>query len=291
LTLFARRQRLWKFLRAPEDTRVDKGLVGKRILVTRASVQAREFAAEIRKRGGKPVLFPTIDIAPPKSWANCDAAIAAINRYDVILFTSSNGVTHFFNRLRALGKTELPTNMKVIAVGERTAATLHELEILAVEMPARFSSAGVSALLKASRVRGTTFLFPCGNLRKEEILMHIRSLGGKVTPVTVYSTTKPRSSNVRRVQELLDRDKIDVLTFASPSAVFNFVSLIPSYPTRAQNPPSAAIGKTTASALREAGVRPAIIARISTSQGLLDEIAEYFSRRQQSARTRSIRNA
>jgi uroporphyrinogen-III synthase len=290
LTLFVRQQRLSKFLHTPELTPVDKGLVGKRILVTRASVQAREFAAEIRKRGGKPVLFPTIHIAPPKSWVICDTAIAAINRYDVLLFTSSNGVTHFFNRLRTLGKTDLPAKMKVIAVGERTAATLHELEILAVEMPARFSSAGVAALLKASRVRGTTFLFPCGNLRKEDIITHIRSLGGKVTPVTVYSTTKPRSSNVRRVQELLDGDKIDVLTFASPSAVVNFVSLIPGYPTRTQNPPSAAIGKTTASALREAGIRPAIIARVSTSHGLLDEVAEYFSHRQPSARTRDAKN-
>lgn len=258
---------------------MERPLDGKRILITRASHQSQEFAAAIKRLGGTPLFFPAIEIGPPRSWKRCDAAIAATERYDAALFTSANGVTHFFDRMRKLGSPQLPSQMSVVAVGERTAALLKELGVKAVQVPSAFSSKDLAALLNASRVRGKRFLFPCGNLRKEDSLTHIRSLGGTIAPVIVYTTNKPRKANMARVKELLKRGTIDIVTFASPSAVANFVAMIPDFARHLPRPASAAIGKTTAAALREAGIRPDAIATVSTSAGLLDALVEFVHRR------------
>ena len=70
-------------------------LTGKTILVTRAAHQAEEFARAIERYGGTPILFPTIDVQPPKSWEECDRAIDGISRYDGFLFASANAVSFF----------------------------------------------------------------------------------------------------------------------------------------------------------------------------------------------------
>ena len=74
-------------------------IANKTILITRAAHQAPEFADALRRLGGTPVLFPTIEIVAPASWDECDRAIDALYMYDGIIFTSRNGVEFFMRRL------------------------------------------------------------------------------------------------------------------------------------------------------------------------------------------------
>src|SRR6185436_10834583 len=80
-----------------------KVLFGKTIVITRALEQAAEFAHLLEEEGAEVVSFPTIQIVPPKTWEPVDKAIESLSRFDWILFTSVNGVRHFFERLKARG--------------------------------------------------------------------------------------------------------------------------------------------------------------------------------------------
>ena len=68
-------------------------LVGSRVVVTRARGQAEHLSGALRLLGATVIELPTIEICPPNDWAPLDQAIAELEQYDWIIFTSANGVT------------------------------------------------------------------------------------------------------------------------------------------------------------------------------------------------------
>ena len=65
---------------------------------------------------------PTIEISPLDSYELLDEAIEHLYGYDWLIFTSVNGVNHFFARLHAGGhETSELDELKVCAIGEATA--------------------------------------------------------------------------------------------------------------------------------------------------------------------------
>src|SRR5215213_2508584 len=79
-------------------------LQGRRIAVTRAHDQAGDLLARLRELGAAPLECPAIAIVPPASYAPLDAALAQIDRYGWIIFTSVNGVAAFRDRLAHAGR-------------------------------------------------------------------------------------------------------------------------------------------------------------------------------------------
>ena len=73
-------------------------LQNKRILVTRTRHQASELAARLEALGAIPILIPTIEIVSPETYVPLDAALAQLEIYDWLLFTSANAVEVFHQR-------------------------------------------------------------------------------------------------------------------------------------------------------------------------------------------------
>ena len=73
-----------------------------RILVTRAPKQGSTLAGHLRAHGLEPVLLPTIEIAEPTSFAPLDAALAHLDTFHWLLFTSANAAEALANRLSPL---------------------------------------------------------------------------------------------------------------------------------------------------------------------------------------------
>src|SRR5262245_24654958 len=82
-------------------TPLSRPLRGKRILVTRRKAQSKAITTQLESLGATVVHCPTIEVVPPASWEPLDAAIERINEYDWLLFTSSNAVRYFFDRVKA----------------------------------------------------------------------------------------------------------------------------------------------------------------------------------------------
>ena len=73
------------------------------MLVTRAAHQASELADRLRALGATPILIPTIEIAPPSSYAPLDAALCELATFDCVAFTSANAVQSFHARALLIG--------------------------------------------------------------------------------------------------------------------------------------------------------------------------------------------
>ncbi len=251
----------------------------KTILITRRADQAGEFVAEVRRRGGRPLLFPLLHITDPPSWEECDRAIRELGSFDAVAFSSANAARKFLDRCRAT-HTDLSAvaRLRLYAVGEKTAAVLREYGLPDVAIPDTFSGKALAGAIPPSEIRGKRFLVPRGSRAGEDLAGGLRGRGADVVPVTVYETVMPASADPASVRAMLDDGIIDVITFASPSAAEGFTALVPEFRHDAspRRPKVAVIGPVTAEAVRSLGMRVDIVAATSTVMGLVDAIDDYF---------------
>lgn len=255
-------------------------LQGKTILVTRPREQAGQMIAEIERRGGRAVLFPTISITEPDSWQACDDAIARLGSYHALVFTSVNGVKGFRQRCLIHG-TRLAdfTGLLVYAVGQKTKDELVGSGFRVDFLPSEYSASALATGLSRLELNGRRILFPRGNIGREEIVDALAGVHAIVDPVTVYKTIPASVDEADLIAREISSGRINVVTFASPSAAANFFAAVPRQILASMDPPVclAAIGPTTESSLREMGCPVDIVANESTSDGLVEAIDSYFN--------------
>ena len=252
-------------------------LSGKTILVTRAQKQSEEFKALLEKFGAHVIIFPVIKIQPVSSWVECDRVIKKIQEYDGVLFTSVNAVENFVRRMEetASEKINILQQKVCYVVGERTRQEAENSRLTIKESSMRVDGESLGREIIKESVNGKKFLFPKGNLANNVLPDMLRYNGATVDDVVVYETTKPNDSDIQLIENLLKQQKIDVVTFFSPSSVQNFFLLVSS--ARTSSLVFAVIGETTAQALGEIHVSVDIIAPQPTSDALTKAIVKFYS--------------
>src|SRR5919202_1087127 len=97
-------------------------LAGKTVMLTRPPAQSADMAAMLERLGARVIHCPTIAVAEPSSWQPLDAAIAGLESYDWLIFTSANGVEFFFRRLgeRRGDGLSVASRLQTCAVGPAT---------------------------------------------------------------------------------------------------------------------------------------------------------------------------
>src|SRR5262249_9592999 len=114
-------------------------LFGRRVLVARTEGQAEETARLLRRRGADPIVFPVLVLRDPPDPSRVGRAVRELATYDLVAFTSENGVARFFARVRAEGRDARAFGgAKVAAIGSGTAAALAALGIVADVIPGDF---------------------------------------------------------------------------------------------------------------------------------------------------------
>jgi uroporphyrinogen III methyltransferase/synthase len=203
-----------------------KPLFGKRVVLTRAQEQAREFSQLLAAFGAEPVEVPTIQIVPPDSWQAIDDAITSLCAYQWLIFTSINGVRPFMDRLHAAGKdARALANLRLCAIGPRTAQELGTYGLTPDVIPTEFQAEGVLAALAHVGVRGNHILIPRAEVAREILPAQLRELGAIVEVIPVYRTIAPAVDVASLTQQLHD-GQVAVVTFTSSSTVRNFVELL-----------------------------------------------------------------
>jgi uroporphyrinogen-III synthase len=255
-------------------------LLNTTILITRQRAQSADLIAGIERRGGIPLIFPMICIQDPGSWEKADTALRQISLYDGIVLTSVNGVGRFFGRVNTLG-IAIPDKCAVFAVGEKTAEEIRRHGMHVEAIPKSYSATGLVELFRERGIGGKRFLYPRGNKGREELIDGMTGLGATVDAVEVYSNVPASGSGDQELWRKVNSGGIDVVLFASPSAASHFFELVPesAHPALRSKITIAAIGPTTAAAIRELGFPVDIIASTSTTEGLLDAIEIYCENR------------
>lgn len=253
-------------------------LFGKRILVTRPEDQATGFIMALSGLGAQCLLFPTIEIIPPESWGELDRAIEGLSRYDWILFTSVNGVAHFFARLDVAKKDTRHLNgIKIGAIGPKTAAALMDRGINPDLIPDTYRAEEMVEALKGYPINGKRVLLPRPAIARDSIPKSLKSLGALVDEVEAYQTVQPEYSQ-DQLGGLFKKGKIDMITFTSPSGVTNFLALLEGKPIYEEisKVGVACIGPVTAQKAKEVGLKVVVAPDEYTAEALARAIAEFY---------------
>ncbi len=256
-----------------------KPLFGKRIVLTRAREQAREFSQLLAAFGAEPIEVPTIQIVPPASWEAIDGAVTRLNTYQWLIFTSVNGVRPFMDRLHSAGKdARALANLRLCAIGPRTAQELETHGLTPDVIPAEFQAEGVIAALTQVGIRGSRILIPRAEVAREILPEQLRELGATVEVIPVYRTIAPALDVASLTQQFYD-GRVAAVTFTSSSTVRNFMEL---FGGRDMVIPLvskvvvACIGPITASTAREYGLTVTVMPEENTVPALADAIVRYF---------------
>ena len=256
-------------------------LAGKRIVITRARSQASRLARRIEELGGEVIEFPTIDIEPPESYAPLDDAIAKIDSYDWLIFTSINGVEQFLSRLRTFDKslTEL-RDVKISAIGPATAKRLEAAGCRDCVVPQRYQAEGILETLNPGMMRGKRVLIARAAKARDILPQTLRQWGATVDVIAAYRTVIPMTDS-SALTNLLQMHGVDMITFTSSSTVANFVELFPrqSLASLLDGIAVACIGPITKKTVEEMGGHADVVSEEFTIPGLVRALAEYFARK------------
>ncbi len=185
----------------------------KRVLVTRQFEQVGSFVNALSKKGHYPFLLPMIETVQL-----CPAIDDGI--YEVVLFTSANAVKYFTpynDRVRGL---------VYIAVGPKTAQAMQVfLGVSADRIPVVYDIQNVKKILTSIKLDGARILSPGAKDRSDESLNEISNMGASILTPVVYETNfadYPKGY----VDQFIIENKINTVTFCSPSSAKSFVSQV-----------------------------------------------------------------
>jgi uroporphyrinogen III methyltransferase/synthase len=253
-------------------------LLGRRILVTRATERAAEFVDRLERLGAEAIAAPTIELAAAPSPAVLDAALAALDSFDWIVFTSAHGVDVLFARLRAIGNdVRRLGRARLAAIGPATAEALASRGLRADLVPETFRGEDFAEAL-APHVAGRRVLLPRAEGAREVLPQALARAGAEVVDVATYRAEAAKDLP-GRVRQLLAEDALDAITFTSPSTVRGFHALLEGGARASGRARIACIGPVTAQAARALGWGVDVEAREYTTDGLARALIDYFTGR------------
>jgi len=257
-------------------------LFGKRILVTRPREQAGELVERLEAMGAEAIEAPMIRILPPDDYGPLDDACTRAGAFDWIIFSSSNAVDVFVERLLGTARDlRSLAGVKLCVVGPATAERLasHGLKV-DLTPPEYRAEAVVRAIAETNEVRGIRVLLPHADIGREIIADELRRQGALVTEVVAYRTVvvEPERDGEPDIYHMLLERRIDVVTFTSASAVRNFVQVVGAEPAAdlLRTTSVASIGPVTAEAAARFNIETTILPAHYTVPSLVDAIVEHF---------------
>lgn len=238
--------------------------------VTRAADDAGELEEQLRVKGAVPVPIPLTRILPAVDDAPLRRALAALDDFDWVVFTSARAV-------RAIaGLTSLSSmRPRVAAVGPATASAVRELIGRDPDIVPSLTTgaAVVPAMLQHHALKGARVLWPRAEQPRAELPRDLVQAGARLEDPVAYRII-PDLEAGSRLARMDAAAEVDVITFTAPSAVDCFASA-QSGPIRSV---IAVIGPTTAAAARTHGLPVHVAARKPIISALVAALAEFHER-------------
>jgi len=167
---------------------------------------------------------PMIKLVGIEDYTAADAVLKDLSPYDWILFTSTNGVKFFFERLNVIGLDARSLHStKVAVIGSTTAEMLKGFGVLADMQPKLESSAGLLGEFDKVGVEGKKVLLVKPEVGAPVLSEKLSAAGAEVEIVVVYK-------NIDIEPEPTDFDFIDQILFTSASTVRVFCKRYDSVP-------------------------------------------------------------
>lgn len=164
--------------------------------------------------------------------------------HTAVIFTSRNAVDHFF-RLCKESKIEVPSDMKYFCISEQTANYLQKYIVIRKRKIFTGSKTAQDLLEILKKHKNEKYIFPCSNIRKNDIPDYLQENGYEFSEAVIYRTVASDLSDLAHVN-------YDIIAFFSPSGINSLFVNFPDF--KQNNTRIAAFGPTTSKAVNEAGL-------------------------------------
>lgn len=245
-------------------------LFGQTVLVTRPAGQAESMAMLLRDRGAQALVQPAIEIVPPDDWNDVDAKIASLGTFEVLIFCSHNGVTHFIDRVQALGHDmRIFAGIRLAVVGSKTGGSLADYHLKADVVPADFRAESLADAL-AESVSGKSILIIRADRGRDVLPDRLTQAGAQVQQLVAYQNRDV----VQSADSIADRmraGQIDWVTVTSSATATNLDRMFGEALKRCR---IASLSPVTSTTLRKLGYTVDAEADPFTIESLVEKLAE-----------------
>lgn len=231
------------------------------LLLTRSHADNLAIAPLFEQRGMVVHSVPLIEFRPIPRDACGMRQVRRLAGSEPVLLTSAYAADLWLD-LRESEFREHPPEAYYL-VGERSAQLVRESD---PGIPIRAVAPSAEELLRDASFEGVErILYPCSTGRLDTLPRGLEERGVEVIELPLYTPAIPAGSGALLREILANAAEPLVIAFFSPSAVSNFFSLTPVIP---RNSIFAAIGGTTARALREHGISMVIVPEQPSAEAL-----------------------
>ena len=232
-------------------------LFGRRVAVTRARDQTGELRRKLEDLGAEVLELPLVEIKPFTDRETTVDIFTEVGHYDWLVFTSANGVRHFFDLfLKAFQDIRALGVMRIACIGEATARAVRALH-LEVEICSETVTveALADALIVTSSLDNGKVLVVTGNLNRDTLVKKLEQARAIVDRIQVYENVRTDLTGNPAAGEFRERGA-DAILFASSSAAQAFAAQAAALQLSpgAKRPFAGSIGPITSEAMRQAGL-------------------------------------
>ena len=253
-------------------TALSAPLIGRGILITRPAHQAATLAQGIRDAGGKPVLFPALEIRAIEN-ASLSALIDRLQDFHIAIFISPNAVQ--FGVRSVLARRAFPATLECFALGSGTARGLMSQGFHNVIQPAGQDSEALLALPQLQNVAGKRVVIFRGVGGRELLAESLRLRGAQLEYAECYRRVRPDAD----ATPLLARwatGEVHAVTITSAETLHNLAALLGEAGAGLlRTTPVFAPHEKIAEAARRFGIHQ-VIATAGGDAGLLQGLINWF---------------
>jgi uroporphyrinogen-III synthase len=209
--------------------------------------------------------FIQVDAVPVKEFRKQKVDILT---HSAVIFTSRHAVDHFFHICREL-KVEMPADMKYFCISEQTSNYLQKYIVIRKRKIFTGLKTVEDLMEILKKHKNEKYLFPCSDIRKNDIPDFLRANNFDFTEAIMYHTVASDLSDLKEVY-------YDVLAFFSPSGINSLFVNFPDF--KQNNTRIAAFGPTTAKAVVDAGLVLDIEAPLPNAPSMTGALELYVKR-------------
>lgn len=196
-------------------------LDGISVLITRPHQQSTELVAEIESRGGRAILFPSLEIVA-RDKKTIEKELTELSPADITVFISSNAVEHGVDY----------ADGDIAAVGPATAAAIENAGKNVAILPASgFDSEHLLAETAFADVRGKTIRIIRGSSGREKLAKTLRERGAIVEYLSTYERRLPSytAAELHDLEQRWRKGDVDAVVVMSVQSLVNLCALLPAW--------------------------------------------------------------